>query len=374
VRAALAERRARDLASEPWTPRPAEGGARPRRVAVGDPQAPLAVFLRVLDRHGLLGPDGWLASDVELVSIGDHFDFGGSDQRESAARDGLAIAIWLASHPPDQVTLIAGNHDLARVGELAPFDDATFERVHAQAVAAYRNGEPDPAAERALCQAYPSLATAEVAARDFSAFCSAQRDLVWALLRAQRLPLAYAPSARLLFCHAGVTREHLAAVGAAEGCDARQAARTLNGALDAAVARHAGGALEIAALHRPGSFAGGEGGGMLYHRPAHPDLPKSQGHDASSGLGRRFDPRRLPHGLTQVVGHIGDAKCRELLGPWAEGAPVPGELRHLRTDGARVRYAGGLPPGDEHDASATLIFIDGLMNRTPVESYAVFEW
>ncbi|MBI3201047.1 MAG: transcriptional regulator [Myxococcales bacterium] len=340
---------------------------------MGDPQAPLAVFLSLLDRHGLLGPDGWLAAEVELVSIGDHFDFGGSSERQSAASDGLAIAIWLASHPRDQVTMIAGNHDLARVGELAPFDDATFERVHHQAVAAYRGGEPDPEAEQALCEAYPSLATAEVAARDFSAFSAAQRELVWSLLRARRLPLAHAGRHDLLFCHAGVTREHLSAAGAPDGCDAHAAARALNAALDAAIESHAGGALEIAALHRPGDFARGEGGGMLYHRPGHPDLAENQGHDASSSLGRRFDPRRLPQGLTQVIGHISDAKCRQLLGPWAEGEPAPGALRHLTTDGQRVSYATGLPAATRGE-EATLIFIDGLMNRTPVESYAVFEW
>src|SRR5690349_18566656 len=36
----------------------------PRALAVGDPQAPVATFLEVLDRHGLLGDDGRVAADA----------------------------------------------------------------------------------------------------------------------------------------------------------------------------------------------------------------------------------------------------------------------------------------------------------------------
>lgn len=371
MRAELAERRARDLASEPFQPRQPEGRVRTRRVAVGDPQAPLGVYLEILERHGLLGDDGWLRPDVELTSIGDHFDFGGSGERALAARDGLAILAWLAAHPPDQVTLIVGNHDLGRVGELCAFDDATFAAVHERALAAYRQGDPDLELQRALCEAHPSLPSAEVAARDFSAFTVAQRELVWSLLRARRFRLARAGSERLLFCHAGVTRDHLAAIGA-DGASAPAAARALNDALDAAVAGHGGGPLAIAGLHRPGDWAGGEGGGVLYHRPAHPEAPAKAGRDRPGALGRRFDPRRLPVSLTQVIGHISDAKCRELLGPWAlDEPPAEGELRHLSTDGTRVCYRKGLPEALE---AASLVFIDGLMNKTPANRYAIFEW
>ena len=45
-----------------------------RHVAMGDPQAPFATVLAVLDRHGLLKNDGQLRDDVQLVSMGDHFD------------------------------------------------------------------------------------------------------------------------------------------------------------------------------------------------------------------------------------------------------------------------------------------------------------
>lgn len=377
MRAEIAERRARALATEPWQPQEAEGRPRSRRVAVGDPQAPLPVFLEILERHGLLGEDGWLAGDVELVSIGDHFDFGGSAERHRAAADGLAILAWLGAHPPDQVVLIAGNHDLARVGELCDFDDDTFASVHEQAVLAYRDGDPEPELERALCEAYPSLATAEVAARDFSAFSVAQRELVWALLRARRLRLAYAPNDDVVFCHAGVTRDHLTAIGlpAAEHARASAVAGALNAALDAAVSSHGAGALSVGGLHRPGAWEGGEGGGMLYHRPANPEVAPNRGHDLGDTLGRRFDPRRLPAGLTQVIGHVADAKCRELLGPWArDEEPRPGALRHLESDGTRVAYRTGVPSGAPPANTARLVFIDGLMNRTPAAQYAIFGW
>ena len=374
MRAELAERRARDLASGQWQPCAADGLRRTRRVAVGDPQAPLRRFFEVLERHGLLGDDGRLAADVEFVSIGDHFDFGSSAERFDAARDGLAILSWLASHPPDQVRLIAGNHDLGRVGELAEFDDASFSVAHERALLAYRAGDPDRELEREFCNAHPSFATAEFAARDLSAFSVAQRDLVWALLRARRLRLAHAADDRLLFCHAGVTRDHLESINAPQRGGAVAVANALNTALDAAVAAHVQGGLVVASLHRPGHMARGEGGGMLYHRPANPDAPSNRGHDLSDPLGRRFDPRRLPLGLTQVIGHVSDAKCRELLGAWARGEPQPGELRQLTTDGARVDYRGGAAGAAGTPETATLIFIDGLMNRTPVEHYAIFEW
>src|SRR2546427_3244655 len=54
-------------------------------------RSPLATFFEVLDRHGLLGPSGSLADDVELVSIGDHFDWGPPSAREAAAADGLRL-------------------------------------------------------------------------------------------------------------------------------------------------------------------------------------------------------------------------------------------------------------------------------------------
>src|SRR5207247_1250130 len=96
-----------------------------RWVAVGDPQAPLARFMDILEHHGVLDDDGGIAADTLLISIGDHFDYGAARDAERAADDGLALLAWLVSHDEDRAIVIAGNHDLGRVGELATFDDPT---------------------------------------------------------------------------------------------------------------------------------------------------------------------------------------------------------------------------------------------------------
>src|SRR5690606_18639775 len=70
---------------------PADGRPRRIRVAIGDPQCPLDALLKVLARAGLLGDSGRLRSEVLLVSVGDHFDWGTPAQRAEAATDGLAI-------------------------------------------------------------------------------------------------------------------------------------------------------------------------------------------------------------------------------------------------------------------------------------------
>ncbi len=342
--------------------------SRLRRFAVGDPQAPLARFQELLDHHGLLDASGSLADDVFLVSIGDHFDYGSADERHDAADNGLELLSWLASHPPEQVVLIAGNHDLGRVGELHAFSDDAFENASVAASAAYRGGDVDPALERSLLARYPALPTAELAARDFAAFSVAQRDLVTELLRSRRLRLAFAESDRL-FCHAGVTVDYLDALGVPAGASANDVAEELNRRLDEAFAGWTAGPLTIPMVHQPGNAATGEGVGMLYHRPANPSLEANRGYDLTSIMSRRFDARRIPLGLTQVVGHISDKKCRKLLGPWCDEAPARGGvLRHMVTDGESVRYAHGLPPAT--DASqAAMVFIDGGMNRTPIAEY-----
>ncbi|MCA9707911.1 MAG: metallophosphoesterase [Myxococcales bacterium] len=343
---------------------------RARRFAVGDPQAPLSRLRAILARHALLRDDGRLLDDGGLVSLGDHFDHGGAAERRAAARDGLEVLDWLASHPPDQVVLIAGNHDLARVGELCGFSDEDFERAHAEACEAYRDGDVDPEREARLLARYPALPTAELAARDFAAFQVAQRERVEALLRARRLRLAHAEGG-VLYCHAGVTVDVLRVLDLPDDAEAAAIAEALDRRLDQALDAWRGGPLAIPELHRPGSADHGEGVGMLYHRPAHPDVPANAGYALRGTLSRRFDARRIPQGLTQVVGHIGDRKCRELLGPWADDAPARGGvLRHLVTDGTTVRYAHGLPPAHD-ERVGTMIFIDGGMARTPVDDYAL---
>lgn len=354
---------------------------RSRSLAIGDPQAPIERFMAILAHNELLGDDGWLADDVYLLSMGDHFDYGPSAERQRVADSATQLLSWLAAHAPDQVSLIVGNHDLARIGELEGLDDAQFLAAHEMATAAYRDGDIDAAAQVAFLDRYPQFPTAEAAARDFSGFHSAQRKLVLDLLRAGRFPIAIALAPDTLACHAGVTIRQLKRLGLNERqySDAYAIANALDRALEQALdhwltrsavdAPHgaAGKPFRIPGLHEPGSRDTGEGGGMFYHRPCHPDVGTAQ-----EPLGRRYDPRQLPAGLLQIIGHINDPKCIRLLGPWAGAPAIPGALRHLCTDGAHVRYRPGLPDAVSGDI-ATLVFTDGRMAHTSPEAFELLD-
>jgi hypothetical protein len=342
---------------------------RPIRVAMGDPQAPLETVLEVLDAHGLLGEDGWLRPEVQLVSVGDHFDWGGLADAPKATDDALALLSWLAHHDDDHAVLVVGNHDLARVGELASFDDETFVRARDEAAAIYGDGaRADAASERAFLARWPELPSVEAVARDFAAFRTQQRSLVAHLLRRGRYHLAVAVGHGALVTHAGVTTGQLATVGIDPRGSAEAIAAGLDARLAAAVRAWDGRRpFRIEDLHWPGDAEGGEGGGVLYHRPVHPDVERGD------ARGRRFDPRDLPRGLVQIVGHIRDEKCRKLLGPWVKDeAPQEGPVRHLITDGARVRYAAG--PGPVPAAhESKMLFIDGGMRHVSAARYELLD-
>ena len=324
-----------------------------RHVAIGDPQSSFERFHWLLEHHRLLGPRGALREDVPLVSIGDHFDWGGRDARAQATRDGARILEWLAAHPPRQAVILAGNHDLARVGELAPFDDAAFRRARARADQAYRDGRPDRRLEAALKAEHPTIATAEVLARDFSAFDVAQRALVTRLLRAGRLLLAHEHRG-LLLVHAGVTRRALRQLGIA-ATSARGVATALNRFLARRVKAWRKGALDLAPFHVPGDSTG-EGGGALYHRAADP-----AGGSAASFSGprpRRFDPRDLPRRFPQAIGHVRHQKSATLMREWTVGPTAgDGPIRTLAFEGKTPRYQAGLQRG------ALLYFLDGGMHH-----------
>ncbi len=345
-----------------------------RRVAMGDPQAPFEKVLAILARHHLLDPLGRLLPDVELTSMGDHFDWGGPDQRDRAAEDGLALLTWLASHPAEQVHLVLGNHNLARVGELTSFDDEHFGQALADAVRASGAASwGDREADRLFRSRWPQVPTAKSLARDFVTFREAQRSRVEELLRSGRFRVAFAPSHDLLLVHAGVTRDDLAGVGLdpAGQRDAARVAAALNATLDRALDGWTGGLLDIGTLHQPGSAARGEGRGIFCHRPALPEL----GHpEAFAGPPRRrFDPRRLPPGLTQVIGHIQDSKCRALLGGWCAGTPAgDGPLRCLIVDGDHGSYRAGIEAPHNAD-SARVLFTDGAMAQAPVDAFQLLD-
>lgn len=328
----------------------------PRVVAMGDPQAPFDTVRSVLRANGLLGADGRLRPDVHLISLGDHFDWGGPALRAQAADDALRLVEWLAAHPPEQCTLLLGNHDVARVGELFPFDDRAWADALALADRAYVQGRlVDPAAEQALLAAHPTLPTAECCARDYSGFRPAQRELVSELLHTGRFRLAAAVGDCLLV-HAGVTGAGLAPLGLA-GADAAGVAQGLNRFLDAAVARwDRRGPLSLEPWHAHGAADRGEATGALVHRPA------------PNATGRRYVPSDTPTELVQVFGHVRDAKCRELFPAWCDPTPAQdGVLRSMAFDGDTPRYRHGVQP------DARLLFCDGAMNRAAPADYELLD-
>lgn len=341
-------------------------GARPsgirfrKRLAIGDPQAPLGDFFEILDRHGALGPEGRLLPDVQLVSAGDHFDWGELTERSQAIAEGLALLAWLASHPSDQVILLLGNHDLARVCELAVFrDDAQFAQARADADAAYRTGT---LSATAFALRHPDFSSPENLSRDLSTFSVAQRRLVQKLLEARRFRIAHAADPSLLLVHGAVTEDDLARVGAAG--DAVQVAATLNGYLDRCVETWDGEeAFDLQPLHR---VQGQDRRGIFFQIPTHPAATAPR--ELQGPPRRRYDPRRLPRAFAQAVGHVRDAKCRSLLGPWVKDeAPPEGGLRSLWTDGQDVTYQSGCVQ------NATVIFIDGGMRTAGNDRYELLD-
>jgi hypothetical protein len=273
--------------------------------------------------------------------------------------------------------LIAGNHDLARVGELAPFDEETWLRVRAEADAVARSGGARGPSEEAFLARHPELPSAEVASRDFATFDVVQRDQVRSLLRRSRFRLAHAPKEDLLLTHAGVTIDDLRSAGVKRTeADAFVLSAALNEVFDTAVREWLRGdsvkPLELPGLHHPGSAAYGEARGILYHRPANPKAEAQPGLFAGP-LQRRFDPRRLPTGLVQAIGHIRDGKCRTLLGPWADGEVAQdGPLRHLCADDETVRYGRGVVArAGQNDA--VMLFLDGGLFHADVESYELLD-
>jgi|APLak6261679142_1056127.scaffolds.fasta_scaffold00118_2 hypothetical protein len=354
-RVVLAQLRAHEDADELVLP-PPDKIERQLNVAVGDPQASLSTFLRVLDLNGLLGDDGRLRPEVGLVSMGDHFDWGRPEDRVTATEDGTRILSWLAAHPPDQVQIIVGNHDLVRVGELFHFTDSSYIEARALADEALLKAN-----DKAFLAKYPMLASAAVIARDYSCFEVKQRTLLTRLLKKRRVRLAVAPAPDLLLVHAGITSSDLGLLGLTAP-SAVEIAATLNRFLDTRVAHwKAEGPLDLAPLHELGSAKDGEARGVLAHRPANPAIKKVD------RANRRYDPRELPSGITQVIGHINDKKCRDLFGDWAD-TPTPeyGSLRGLTVRGD-VRYHVGCEETD------TLLFLDGAMHQVAPVEYELFD-
>lgn len=364
------------------------GGARTfaRAVAIGDLQASARRVFEVLAHHDLLADDGRLRPEVQLLSIGDHFDYGtrASGLVPQARRDGHDVLTYLAAHDPSQVVILTGNHDLARVTELAAATDERFAEAAplAAELVGLRRDEPETFRRR-LAEEYgarfPELPAPGLVHRDYSAFGEEQRALVQSLLVAARMVLS--ATARLptgepvLATHAAVTSRELAMLEvAAEPAAVCQAlAQRLRSAV-AAVAepwrRGRAVALSLAPLHLPGATSLDgypdlpEGGGMFYHRPADPDRAGAdRSWEAAPGRPRRFHPRALPPGLFQLAGHTGHPKCVEELARWSEPGleEVPCGRRTLRVRGDSIGYQVGAArpePGE-----SVLYLIDPSMHR-----------
>lgn len=368
IEAALA--RATEAAHRGPHPAPPGGHPRTRRVAIGDPQADITRFFALLDRHGLLGPEGWLRPEVQLVSVGDHFDWGRPQEREDVATSAVRLLAWMAAHPADQAVLLLGNHDLGRVGELVDFTDARFAAAQVEADRIYQGDDTDEARERDFLTRYPEVPNVEMVARDFGTFREEQRHWVAELLRAGRFRVAHAAAEHLLVLHAGVTREDLGTLGLPESqwAHAPTVADALNRALDTAVAAWKQGPLSISGLYHPGSATSGEGRGIFYQRPSL--RPEDAAWHAVTPR-RRFNPHRLPLGLVQVVGHTRDKRSRELLAlPHAQARD--GVLRTLVTDGTTLAYRHG-PPPPTGPGEAVLVFTDGSMRESPLEGFELFD-
>jgi hypothetical protein len=341
--------------------------------AVGDPQSTFDRFLAVLDHHGLLGKGGKLRDEVSLLSIGDHFDYSEPRGHAAAGLEGIRILRWLASHPPEQAIVLAGNHDLSRVMELGRMTDRRFAEARGRASEVDRlpEGSPERAAlERAFSDSFPDIPTSESARRDYQSWTEEQRGLIQELLRSRRLRLAQAAVKNgrpMLLTHAGVTVRELALLGLGAAAEPAAIARRLNDALDAAVdrakdrwAEGTAEALDLGDLQVAGR-GGREGGGLLYHRPASDPDRQNPGPMAR----RRFPPADLPTGLAQACGHTVHAKCvhPRVLGPWADPSAQDKNLRGLRTlrvRGPEIRYVAGDP--DVASDEAALVMIDGAMN------------
>ncbi len=332
-----------------------------RRVAIGDPQSNTARFFGALAAHDLLGDDGWMKPDVQLVAMGDYFDYRVAE-RDAGRVEGVLILGWLAAHAKDHVTILFGNHDAVRVIELGTISEERFREAAEAAISVSEL----PRAQRGAAEAeyltrFPDVPTPGYAARDFNAFTVEQRALVQQMLLADRFRLAATCKVLgtpALMTHAGITKRELAMLCARDHHPATIAEmlnyRLAGGVRVVAEAWRRGelAAMSLAPLHIAGE-GGEEGGGLLYHRPADPE--RAGADQAWEGPRRRkYDPRtELPRGLVQVVGHTGHTKAIKEMPRWRadDCDDARGGVRTLRVDHTgTATYRRGIYKAEPRDA------------------------
>ena len=106
-----------------------------RRVAIGDPQSNTARFFGALAAHDLLGDDGWMKPDVQLVAMGDYFDYRVAE-RDAGRVEGVLILGWLAAHANAGAIIMAAPQLLPRssrtqrFNQMQPRASPRFPRSH----------------------------------------------------------------------------------------------------------------------------------------------------------------------------------------------------------------------------------------------------
>ncbi|MFM2153546.1 MAG: hypothetical protein RL199_1981 [Pseudomonadota bacterium] len=328
-----------------------------RWFAVGDPQTTFDVFSATLAHHGLLGADGLLRPHVGLVSMGDHFDFDAPKtddpvDREREGLEGRLILGWLAAHAPAQVRILLGNHDAARVMELAALDDDAFRTLRAEAYGVARDSD-------AVWGAAHGLPSAGLLSRDFSTWSAAQRTQVQRLLLEGRYDLALAAETddgTLLMTHAGLTMREWALLHRDAAQDVPTIAAGLQPFLAAAVERvraawvvGRNAPLSLEPLH-VSSQPGREAGGLLSHRPANVnrDAIADAAWEWDPSCPRRFAPADLPTTFDQAVGHTGRRKLLKEPSPWSDGvASRAGDLHTLTFGEGTPRLVQGTAAPEE---------------------------
>jgi hypothetical protein len=363
--------------------------------AVGDPQTSALKFFEILHHHGLLAHTGWLRSDCGLIVCGDYFDFKPRPEdpsfdtlkkkREWMGNQGLMILKWLTTHPLDHIVVLIGNHDVARVCELDAFDDERFDKAYdlgVELLSDVREGRlHQEEAQRVFYEAYPRLVSPRIALEYFPAFQARQKEFLRRLLQLRRVQITAHGSIRgrkpVLITHAGITTQTLTHLQLKHSTAPEHICLEMNRFFFNKAALSLQGwrlgrssPLDLKPLVLP-TTREQVGGGVLSHRPIDPNTCRDP--KLLRGLTpARYDPRDLPHGLTQIIGHVGHEKCVEAMPRWLDNKNTHkklGNIRTLQIHKDKVHYNYCFVANQQIDTS--IFMIDGLMQKCMSQDYEI---